>query len=132
MCQVLQHMRDRARGLGRDMSLRRQTQPRSVNYAVGGEQPIAEEQPTPIMERGFRTLRNGSMAAANIIGRFFGVTEDSQMGNTESYGWAEVAQQSAQVPLYCRTSCKGHRKQYITPYNWGILWVPTGPYSNTL
>ena len=90
-------MRDRARSLARDTSFRRQTQPRSVDYAVGGEQPIAEESSTPIMERGFRTLRNGSIAAAHMIGRFFGVTEDSQMGNTESIGWAEVAQQSAQV-----------------------------------
>jgi len=68
-----------------------------VDYAVGGEQPIPSEPSTPIMERGFRTLRNGSRAAAQILGRFFGVTEDSQMGNTESVGWAEVAQQSAQV-----------------------------------
>ena len=90
-------MRDRARTLARDVSFRRQTQPRSITYAVGGEQPIAEVPSTPIMERGFRTLRNGSMAAAHIIGRFFGVTEDSQMGNTEEFGWAEVAQQSAQV-----------------------------------
>lgn len=94
---MLQHVRDRARSLARDASFRRQTQPRSVNYAVGGEQPIPEESSTPMMERGFRTLRNGSRAAAQIIGRFFGVTEDSQMGNTEEFGWAEVAQQSAQV-----------------------------------
>ena len=128
MCQILQHMCDRARSLGRDMSLRRQTQPRSVNYAVGGEQPIAEEQPTPIMERGFRTLRNGSIAAANIIGRFFGVTEDSQMGNTESYGWAEVAQQSAQVPLYCRISCKGHPELWETIHYSLQLGDSVGPY----
>ena len=92
-------MRDRARTLARDATFRRRTQSRSVNYAVGGEQPIPEESTTPIMERGFRTLRNGSIAAAQIIGRFFGVTEDSQMGNTEEFGWAEVAQQSAQVRL---------------------------------
>ena len=97
--QVLQHVRNRARSLSRDASFRRQTQPRSVSYAAGGEQPIAEESSTPMMERGFRTLRNGSRAAAHIIGRFFGVTEDSQMGNTESIGWAEVAQQSAQVKI---------------------------------
>ena len=121
MCQVLQHMRDRARSLGRDMSLRRQTQPRSVNYVVGGEQPIAEEQPTPIMGRGFRTLRNGSIAAANIIGRFFGVTEDSQMGNTESYGWAEVAQQSAQVTLYCKTFSERHSELWNTMHFLHIM-----------
>ena len=99
ICQILQHIRDRARSLARDTSLRRQTQPRSVTYAVGVEQPIAEESSAPLFERGFRTLRHGSIAAAHIIGRFFGVTEDSQLGNTESVGWAEVAQQSAQVQL---------------------------------
>ena len=97
ICQILQHVRDRARSLSRSMSLRRHTQPRSVDYAVGGQQPTAMDPPTPIMERGFRTLRNGSLAAAHMLGRFFGVTDDSQMGNAESVGWAEVATQSAQV-----------------------------------
>ena len=97
ICQVLQHVRDRARSLARDVSVRRQTQPRSVDYTVSQEHPNTEESSMPIMGRGFRTLRNGSRAAAHMIGRFFGVTEDSQMGNTESFGWAEVAQQSAQV-----------------------------------
>ena len=60
ICQILQHVRDRARTLARDASFHRQTQPRSVNYAVGGEQPIAEVPSTPIMERGFRTLRKHS------------------------------------------------------------------------
>lgn len=90
-------MRDRARSLTRDASFRRQTQPHSVDYAVSGEQSNLESSATPIMERGFRTLRNGSRVAAHAIGRFFGVTEDSQIGNTETFGWAEVAQQSAQV-----------------------------------
>ena len=70
-----------------------------MDYAVGGEQSIAKGSVTPTMERGSITLRNGSLAAAHILGRFFGMMEDSQMGNTESYGWAEVAQQSAEVKL---------------------------------
>lgn len=81
------------------MSYHRQTRPRNADYAVGGEQPTAAESSAPLMERSFRTLRNGSLAAAHMLGRFFGVTEDSQMGNAESVGWAEVAQQSAQVEL---------------------------------
>ena len=99
ICQVLQHVRDRARTLARSMSFGRQTRPRNVDYVASGEQPTSAEPPVPIMERSFRTLRNGSIAAAHMLGRFFGVTDDSQMGNAESVGWAEVAQQSAQVEL---------------------------------
>ena len=87
------------RTLNREATSRRRTQSRSAEYAGTnqGEQSIAPESSMPVMERGFRTIRNGSRAVGQVLGRFFGVTEDSQTGNTESFGWAEVAQQSAQV-----------------------------------
>jgi len=65
---------------------------------VGGEQEVTiQPPPTPPMERRLRTLRNGARAFGQVVGQFFGVTEDSQAGNSETVGWAEIAQQSAQV-----------------------------------
>ena len=73
---------------------------------VGGEQEITiQPPPTPPMERRWRTLRNGARAFGQVVGQFFGVTEDSQAGNSETVGWAEIAQQSAQVCVcVCCTS----------------------------
>ena len=101
---MLQHVRDRARTLSRGASTRRQqTLTRSADYIVAGEEEVNSQRvATPPMERRLRTLRNGAIAFGQAVGQFFGVTEDSQAGNNETVGWAEIAQQSAQV---CMCMC---------------------------